>query len=85
MSPRHLGESVRDGFTHILEVRRRAFDHHSQASDGIGAVARKVLGDDRYLRRARALEVSYAQRDGVAEIGALIDEVVTERSAAVTS
>ncbi len=46
---------------------------------------REVLGDDRYLRRARELEVSYAQRDGVAEIGALIDEVVTERSAAVTS
>ena len=46
---------------------------------------REVLGDDRYLRRARDLEVSYAQRDGVAEIGALIDEVVTERSAAVTS
>ena len=46
---------------------------------------REVLGDDRYLRRARELEVSYAQRDGVAEINALIDEVVTERSAAVPS
>lgn len=44
---------------------------------------RQVLGDGRYLRRARELEVAYAQRDGVAEIAALIDEVVGER--AVTS
>lgn len=44
---------------------------------------RDVLGDGRYLRNARDLEVAYAQRDGVAEIAALIDEVVGER--AVTS
>jgi hypothetical protein len=31
------------------------------------------------------LEVAYAQRDGVAEIAAMIDEVVGERRAAVTS
>ena len=36
---------------------------------------REVLGNGRYLRRARDLEAAYAQRDGVAEI-ALIDEVV---------
>lgn len=44
---------------------------------------REVLGNGSYLRRARELEVAYAQRDGVAEIAALIDEVVGER--AVTS
>ena len=46
---------------------------------------REVLGDGRYMRRARELEAAYAQRDGVAEIAALIDEVVSERSAAVKS
>ncbi len=46
---------------------------------------REVLGDGRYLRRARELEVAYAQRCGVAEIGALIDEVVSERTAKVKS
>jgi MGT family glycosyltransferase len=46
---------------------------------------RDVLGDGRYLSRARELEVAYAQRCGVAEIAALIDEVVGERRAAVTS
>jgi MGT family glycosyltransferase len=46
---------------------------------------REVLGNGRYLRRARDLEAAYAQRDGVAEIAALIDEVVGEREAAVTS
>jgi MGT family glycosyltransferase len=44
---------------------------------------REVLGDGRYLRRARSLEAAYAQRDGVAEIGALVDEVLSERAAAV--
>ena len=46
---------------------------------------REVLGDDSYLRRARELEAAYAQRDGIAEIAALIDEVVGERTAAWTS
>ena len=53
--------------------------------DAIRAAVRDVLTDDRYLRRARELEAAYAQRDGVAEIAALIDEVVGERSAAVKS
>jgi hypothetical protein len=44
-----------------------------------------VLGNGSYLARARELEVAYAQRCGVAEIGALIDEVVGERAAAVKS
>ncbi len=51
----------------------------------IRAAVRDVLNDDRYLRRARELEAAYAQRDGVAEIAALIDEVVGERSATVKS
>lgn len=51
----------------------------------IRTAVREVLNDDRYLRRARDLEAAYAQRDGVAEIAALIDEVVSERSTAVTS
>ena len=51
----------------------------------IRTAVRDVLGDGRYLRRARELEVAYAQRDGVAEIAALIDEVVIERSTAVKS
>jgi MGT family glycosyltransferase len=51
----------------------------------IRTAVRDVLNDDRYLRRARELEAAYAQRDGVAEIAALIDEVVSERSAAVKS
>ncbi len=49
----------------------------------VRSAVREVLGDGRYLRRARELEVAYAQRDGVAEIAALIDDVVGER--AVTS
>ena len=51
----------------------------------IRTAVRDVLGDGRYLRRARELEVAYAQRDGVAEIAALIDEVVIERNTAVKS
>jgi MGT family glycosyltransferase len=43
---------------------------------------REVLGDGRYLSRARELEVAYAQRCGIAEIAALIDEVVGERAVA---
>ncbi|RDH80097.1 glycosyltransferase [Mycolicibacterium moriokaense] len=46
----------------------------------VRAAVREVLGDARYLRRARDLEAAYAQRDGVAEIAALIDEVVGERA-----
>jgi MGT family glycosyltransferase len=48
-----------------------------------GAV-REVLTDGRYLRCARDLEAAFAQRDGVAEIAALIDEVICERPAAQT-
>ena len=51
----------------------------------VRAAVREVLDDGRYLRRARELEAAFAQRDGVAEIAALIDEVVGERNAAVKS
>lgn len=44
------------------------------------AVAR-IRTDDRYLRNARRLEAAFARRDGVAEIAALVDEVICERSA----
>lgn len=47
----------------------------------IRAAVRKVLGDGRYLRAARDLEVAFARRDGVAEIAALVDEVIAERQA----
>jgi MGT family glycosyltransferase len=40
---------------------------------------RELLDDGRYLSRARELEAAFAQRDGVAEIAALVDEVVEER------
>jgi MGT family glycosyltransferase len=43
---------------------------------------REVLGDGRYLSRARELQVAYAQRCGIAEIAVLIDEVVGERAVA---
>ena len=44
----------------------------------VGAAVREILGDDRYRRRARELEAAFAQRDGVAEIAALLDEVIAE-------
>ena len=45
----------------------------------IRAAVRKILGDGRFLRAARDLEVAFARRDGVAEIAALVDEVIAER------
>jgi UDP:flavonoid glycosyltransferase YjiC (YdhE family) len=55
------------------EHRRRA----------LRAAVREVLNDDRDLRRARDLEAAFARRDGVAEIVALVDEVIRERNAVV--
>jgi MGT family glycosyltransferase len=43
---------------------------------------REILDDGRYLSRARELEVAFAQRDGIAEIAALVDEVIRERRTA---
>jgi len=42
---------------------------------------RELLDDGEYLRRARELEAAFARRHGIAEIAALVDEVVAERSA----
>ena len=49
----------------------------------VRAAVRKVLGDSRYLRRARDLEAAFARRDGVAEIAALVDEVIYENQAVI--
>jgi UDP:flavonoid glycosyltransferase YjiC (YdhE family) len=40
---------------------------------------RQLLTDGRYLNRARELETDFARRDGVAEVAALVDEVIRER------
>jgi MGT family glycosyltransferase len=47
----------------------------------VRAAVREVLNDGRYLRSARALETAFARRNGVAEIAALVDEVISERQA----
>lgn len=48
------------------------------SAHAVGAAVAEVLRDGRYLRRAHELEVAFAQRDGVAEIAALVDEVIAE-------
>jgi MGT family glycosyltransferase len=45
----------------------------------VRAAVREILDDHRYLRRARELETAFARRDGIAEIAALLDEVIAER------
>ncbi len=49
----------------------------------VRAAVHKVLNDGRYLATARRLEAAFARRDGVAEIAALVDEVISERNAVV--
>ena len=44
------------------------------------AAVREALNDGRYLGAARKLEAAFARRDGVAEIAALVDEVIGEYS-----
>jgi hypothetical protein len=55
-----------------------------RADGGCGAwrCARGALGDGRYLAAARKLETAFARRDGVAEIAALVVEVIGEHSTA---
>jgi UDP:flavonoid glycosyltransferase YjiC (YdhE family) len=48
----------------------------------VRAAVREVLNDGRYLDAARKLETAFARRDGVAEIAALVDEVIGEHSSA---
>jgi MGT family glycosyltransferase len=47
-----------------------------------GAV-REILASGRHLHRARELEAAFARRDGIAEVAALVDEVIKERRPAV--
>lgn len=47
----------------------------------VRTAVRNVLDDAGYRRQARALEVAFARRDRVAEIAALVDEVISERRA----
>jgi MGT family glycosyltransferase len=49
----------------------------------IRRAVRDVLQSPRYLERARDLQAAYTQRDGVAEICALVDEVIAERESSV--
>ena len=49
----------------------------------VRAAVRTVLSDGRYLRRARELEAAFARRDGVAEIAAMVDEVIYENQAVI--
>lgn len=48
----------------------------------VRAAVRAVLNDRRYLGAARNLEAAFARRDGIAEIAALVDEVIAERELA---
>ena len=47
----------------------------------VRTAVREVLSDARYLQRARELEAAFARRDGVAEIAAIVDEVISENEA----
>jgi UDP:flavonoid glycosyltransferase YjiC (YdhE family) len=49
----------------------------------VRAAVRKVLNGGGYLAAARRLEAAFARRDGVAEVAALVDEVIGEHSAKV--
>jgi MGT family glycosyltransferase len=53
----------------------------------VGAVrraVRDVLTDNGFRDAARRMQVAYAQRDGVAEIACLVDDVIAERHAQVS-
>jgi MGT family glycosyltransferase len=49
----------------------------------VRAAVRQVLGDGKYVHGARDLEAAFARRCGVAEIAALVDEVISEHAAVV--
>jgi MGT family glycosyltransferase len=53
--------------------------------DAIRGAVRRVLDDGSYLRRARELETDFAQRDGIAEIAALVEELTGNRFVTRTS
>lgn len=54
------------------------------SADAIRSAVARLRSDDRYLRNTRRLEAAFARQDGIAEIAALIDEVVGERRTAAT-
>jgi UDP:flavonoid glycosyltransferase YjiC (YdhE family) len=51
------------------------------SASALRSAVRTVLSDDRYRRAAQRLQSLYAERDGVAEIACLIDEVIAETHA----
>lgn len=55
----------------------------SPTPGAVRSAVREVLGNGRYLTAARKLEAAFARRDGVAEIAALVDEVIGEHSKVV--
>ncbi|MET0900007.1 MAG: nucleotide disphospho-sugar-binding domain-containing protein [Mycobacterium sp.] len=59
------GINLRTGAPSVSQLRR---------------AVRDILTHDRYLRSAQTLEGAYARRDGVAEIAALVDDVIAERA-----
>ena len=59
------GVNLRTGTPSVAQVRH---------------AVRDILTHDHYRLRARALETAYARRDGVAEIAALVDEVISRRA-----
>ncbi|WP_137148966.1 glycosyltransferase [Mycolicibacterium sp. CR10] len=46
----------------------------------VASAVRRIRTDGQYLRNARRLEAAFARTDGIAEIAAMVDEVVDERS-----
>jgi len=52
-------------------------------ANAVRHAVRDVLGNDSYRSAARNLQKAYAQRDGVAEIATLVDEVIAERQVEV--
>lgn len=46
----------------------------------VASAVQRIRVDQSYLRSARRLEVAFARADGIAEIAAMVDEVVHERS-----
>ena len=64
----------------VVGSGRQSADRY--ADPGVVRTAvREVLSDARYLQRAREFEAAFARRDGVAEIAAIVDEVISENEA----
>ena len=48
--------------------------------DAVAAAVHRIRSEAGFLRNARTMEAAFARRDGVAEIAALVDEVVGDRA-----